>query len=171
MNIHLKSCSGIDKLTEIMKKKLILTTALFMISFLGFSQTTPTAQMRIADRTTAFGQNLPAGTQIYVLSDSSLWQAKVGIINTATIDTALPDLILINRSATYRVETFEALLVPGTYTLANSPITNTVGVTVFMNGAALRPITDYTSSGTTLTIISSQSQYDKFVVSYTHTSN
>ena len=154
-----------------MKKYLILTTALFVISFLGFSQTTPTAQMRIADRVTAFGQNIPAGTQIYVVSDSTLWQAKVGIINTATIDSAFPDLILINRSVNYRVETFEALLVPSTYTLANSPITNTTGVTVMMNGAALRPITDYTSSGTTLTIISSQSQYDKFVVSYTYTTN
>ncbi len=154
-----------------MKKLLLLTTALFVISFLGFSQTTPTAQMRIQDRDTAFGQNVPAGTQIYVLSDSTLWQAKVGIISTKTVNTAFADLILINRSVNYRVETFEALLVPSTYTLSNSPITNTTGVTVMMNGAALRPTTDYTSSGTTLTIISSQSQYDKFVVSYSYTSN
>jgi hypothetical protein len=35
----------------------------------------------------------------------------------------------------------------------------------------LRPTTDYTSAGTTVTIISSQSQYDKFVISYTYTSN
>jgi hypothetical protein len=152
-------------------KKYILTIALIVISYLGFSQTTPTAQMRIADRATQFGQNLPAGTQIYVVSDSSLWQAKVGIIGTLTINTAFADLILINRSANYSVETFEALSTPGTYTLANTPITNTTGITVMMNGAALRPTTDYTSLGNILTIISSQSQYDKFVVSYTYTTN
>ena len=154
-----------------MKKLLLLTTALFVISFLGFSQTTPTAQMRIQNRVTQFGQNVPAGTQIYVVSDSTLWQAKVGIAEDSTVNTAFAQLILINRSANYRVETFEALLVPGTYTLANTPITPTIGLTVMMNGAALRPTTDYTSSGTTVTILSSQSQYDKFVISYTYTTN
>ena len=154
-----------------MKKLLLLAIALFVISFLGFSQTTPTAQMRIQHRDSIFGQNIPAGTQIYVVSDSTLWQAKVGIVSTKTINTAFADLILINRSVNYSVETFEALLVPGTYTLANTPITPTIGLTVMMNGAALRPTTDYTSSGTTVTIISSQSQYDKFVISYTYTSN
>jgi len=154
-----------------MKKLLLLSIALFVISFLGFSQTTPTAQMRIQHRDSIFGQNIPAGTQIYVVSDSTLWQAKVGIVYTKTINTAFADLILINRSVNYSVETFEALLIPSTYSLANTPITPTIGLTVMMNGAALRPTTDYTSSGTTVTILSSQSQYDKFVISYTYTSN
>jgi hypothetical protein len=153
-------------------KKLLLTSALLLVSYLGFSQTVPTAQMRIADRTTAFGQNVPAGTQIYCISDSTLWQAKVGIASTFTITTDLaattPSLVLINRSTNYSVESFEAGSTPGTYTLAHDPMTSTTGVTVTMNGAALRPTTDYTSSGTTLTIISSQLQYDKFVVSYTY---
>jgi hypothetical protein len=152
-------------------KKHILTTALIVISYLGFSQSTPTAQLRIADRVTTFGQNLPTGTQIYVVSDSSLWQTKVGIEGTKTVTTAFADLILITRSANYKVESFEALAQPGTYTLAFAPITNTTGITVMMNGAALRPTLDYTSSGTTVTIISSQSQYDKFVISYTYTTN
>ena len=89
-------------------KKLILTSALLLVSYLGFSQTVPTAQMRIANRTTAFGQNLPAGTQIYCISDSTLWQAQVGIASTFTITTALAatvsKLILINRSTSYSVE-------------------------------------------------------------------
>ena len=46
-----------------------------------------------------------------------------------------------------------------------------LGITVMMNGAALRPTTDYTSSAGYLTIISAQSEYDKFVVSYTYTDN
>ena len=156
-------------------KKLILTSALLLVSYLGFSQTVPTAQMRIADRVTPFGQNLPAGTQIYCISDSTLWQAQVGIASTFTITTALSatvsKLILINRSTSYSVEAFEAGSVPSsTYTLAHSPMTNTTGVTVTMNGAALRPTTDYTSAGTTLTLKSTiiVFEYDKLVVSYTY---
>ena len=150
-------------------KKLIFTTALLVVSYLGFSQTTPTAQMRIADRVTAFGQNVPAGTQIYCVSDSTLWQAKVGIASTLTITTALASLELINSSVNYNVQSFEAAATPSpTYTLAYTPRVPTTGITVMMNGAALRPTTDYTSSGVTLTIISAQSQYDKFVVSYTY---
>jgi hypothetical protein len=167
-----------------MIKKYLLTIALFVISYVGFSQgtttpsgtasptnATPTAQLRIADRTTAFGQNLPAGTQIYALSDSTLWQTKIGIASTATINTAYLDLILINRSANYLVESFEAPALPGTYTLSYFPVRGTVGVTVMMNGASLRPGTDYTCVRNVLTIISSQLQYDKFVVSYTYTTN
>lgn len=150
-------------------KKLLLTSIVLLVSHLGFAQTTPTPQMRVQDRTTAFGQNLPAGTQIFCLSDSTLWQAKVGIVSTKTITTALTSLELINSSVNYTVEQFEAVTVPSsTYTLAYAPKIATTGVTVMMNGAALRPTTDYTSSGTTLTINSVQSQYDKFVVSYTY---
>jgi hypothetical protein len=154
-----------------MIKKYILTIALFVISYVGFSQSTPTAQLRILNRVTTFGQNLPAGSQIYVLSDSTLWQTKRSILSSLTITTAYNDLELINRSAIYSVESFEAGLVPSTYTLANIPIRLTNGITVMMNGSALRPSTDYTCLGTTLTIISSQLQYDKFVVSYTYTIN
>jgi hypothetical protein len=158
-------------------QKYILTISLILICYLGFSQTTPTAQMRIADRVTAFGQNLPAGTQIYVVSDRTLWQAKIGIDSALTIDSALAAfpgtdyLVRINSNVSYFVQSFEALLVPSTYTLTYTPITDTVGITVMMNGAALRPTLDYTSSGVTVTILSAQSQYDKFVVSYTYTGN
>jgi len=167
-----------------MIKKYLLTIALFVISYVGFSQisvtpsgtasptaVTPTAQFRIPNRTTAFGQNLPAGTQIYALSDSTLWQTKIGIASTATINTAYLDLILINRSANYLVESFEAASSSSTYALTYHPVLGTGGITVMMNGAAMRPGTDYTCLGKILTIISSQLQYDKFVVSYTHTTN
>ncbi|MHA8109437.1 hypothetical protein [Aquirufa sp. A-Brett2-W8] len=167
-----------------MIKKYILTIALFAISYVGFSQTsttpagtasptatTPTAQLRIPDRITDFGQNLPAGTQIYVLSDSTLWQTKVPIASTKTINSAYVDLLLINRSATYLVESFEAPNSSSTYTLSKHPINGTGGITVMMNGAALRPGTDYTCLGVILTIISNQLQYDKFIVSYSHTTN
>jgi len=167
-----------------MIKKHLLTIALIVISYVGFSQSitspagtasptaaTPTAQLRIPNRGIAFGQNLPAGTQIYVLSDSTLWQTKVGIVSTATITSAYLDLILINRSANYFVESFEAPSGSSTYELSYFPVRGTMGITVMMNGAALRPGTDYTCLGRILTIISSQVQYDKFVTSYTYTIN
>jgi hypothetical protein len=150
-------------------KQLIVTTILLVVSHLGFAQTTPTAQMRVQNRDSTFRQNVPVGTQIYCVSDSTLWQAKSGILGTKTITTALNQLELINSSVNYIVEQFEAVSTPSaTYTLAKTPKIATTGITVMMNGAALRPTADYTSSGTTLTIVSAQSQYDKFVVSYTY---
>jgi len=151
-------------------KKLFLTSTLLLISYLGFSQTTtPTGQFRVATATTVFNQNLPAGTQIYCIADSTLWQAKVGIASTYTITTASAFLELINSSVNYTVDQFEAASTPSaTYTLSYLPRIATTGVTVTMNGATLRPTTDYTTSSTTLTINSDQLEYDKFIVSYTY---
>ena len=150
-------------------KVIILTITLLLFSLLGFSQTTPTGQMRVQNRTTLFGQNLPVGTQIYVVSDSTLWQAKFGIYNTGTINTSIDSLVLINNQFNYIVDQFVAAVIPSaTYTLTYLPKIATTGVTVMMNGAALRPNIDYTSLGKTLTIITSQSLYDIFVVSYTY---
>jgi hypothetical protein len=147
-------------------KVIYLTISLLLFSLLGFSQSTPTGQMRIQTRTTEFGQNLPIGTQIYVVSDSTLWQTRFGINLTGTITRSLDSLMLINNSSNYIVDKFEAASTPTTYTLTYMPKIATTGVTVMMNGAALRPTIDYTTSNKTLTIISSQIQYDVFVVSY-----
>jgi len=148
-------------------KVIYLTITLLLFSVLVFSQTTPTGQVRLQNRTTAFGQSLPIGTQIYVMSDSTLWQVKnVGLGDTARIDYNLKNLELINNSANFMVDKFEAASIPTTYTLTYQPKIATIGLTVMMNGAALRPTLDYTTSGHTLTIITSQLQFDQFVVSY-----
>lgn len=151
-------------------KKLILTTALLVVSYLGFSQGTPTAQFRVADRVTAFGQTLPAGTQIYCVLDSTLWQAKVGIVAGRTITTALAELILINRTTSYTVETFDATASQTAFTVLQTPQIATTGVTVAVNGAVLRPTTDYTSAGKVVTLTSTMALllYDKVVISYTY---
>lgn len=149
-------------------KQIVLTITLLLFSVIVFSQTTPTGQVRIQNRDSAFRQNLPVGTQVYVVSDSTLWQVKVGIRDTARISTSLDRLELINNSANYMVDEFEAIAIPDTYTLTYMPKVATIGVTVMMNGAALRPTLDYTTSGHTLTIITAQSEYDKFVVSYVY---
>jgi hypothetical protein len=150
-------------------KQIVLTITLLLFSVIVFSQTTPTGQVRIQNRDSAFRQNLPVGTQVYVVSDSTLWQVKVGIRDTARIWTSLDRLELINNSANYMVDKFEAVdITTKTYTLSYMPKIATIGVTVMMNGAALRPTLDYTTSGHTLTIINAQSEYDTYVVSYVY---
>lgn len=157
-------------------KKLILTTVLLVISYLGFSQATPTGQFRVADRTTTFGTNLPVGTQIYCVSDSTLWEVKLttGCASTRTITTALAagpaELVLINRATSYTVETFEYAGGAQTFTLTQIPQTATLSLTVAVNGATLRPTTDYTSAAKIVTIAATQvlSAFDKVTISYTY---
>ncbi|MES2140647.1 MAG: hypothetical protein V4511_13145 [Bacteroidota bacterium] len=86
-------------------KKYILTTALLVISYLGFSQVTPASHYRIANRTTAFGINVPVGTQIYCVSDSTTWEVKVGLASTATITTGLSSLFLVGKATNLTVGT------------------------------------------------------------------
>jgi hypothetical protein len=68
-------------------KKLFLILAMLAISYVGFSQS-PVDQIRVPDRTTAVGQNLPAGTTIICLSDSTYWNVRaVGMASTLTLTT------------------------------------------------------------------------------------
>lgn len=56
---------------------------------MGYAQITPTSLMRIATRTTVFGKNLPAGTEIRCIADSTSWDVgSAGVATTATINTA-----------------------------------------------------------------------------------
>ncbi len=84
-------------------KKYILTTALLVISYLGFSQVTPSAHYRIANRTTAFGINVSVGSQIYCVSDSTTWEVKAGLASTATITTGLSSLFLVGKATNLSV--------------------------------------------------------------------
>ena len=87
-------------------KNYILTSALLVISFIGFSQVTPSGHFRIANRTTAFGINIPVGTQIYCISDSSLWEVKSGLTLTDDITSGLAGpakLILVGKGTNLSV--------------------------------------------------------------------
>jgi len=70
-------------------KKYLLILLMLAISYFGFSQVSPTMQGRIQTRTTPFGVNLPAGTEIICLSDSSVWTTTEPCASTLTITTAL----------------------------------------------------------------------------------
>ncbi len=70
-------------------KKLFILSLVLALSLYGFGQVTPSKVVRVATRTTALGINLPAGTQIYCVADSTNWNVKSsGVASTATINTA-----------------------------------------------------------------------------------
>lgn len=70
-------------------KKLFILSIVLALSLYGFGQVTPSKIVRIATRTTVFGSNLPAGTQIYCVADSTNWNVKAaGVASTATLNTA-----------------------------------------------------------------------------------
>ena len=130
-----------------------------------------------ADRTSAaINVNLPVGSQIFVASDSSLWEVILPIngagtavsINTVYL-TATPKLTKINKGGTYKVEEFDEPASPtGTVTLAHMPLGGITGVHVSLNGSALKPTTDFTIAGTTITIVSPDYGYDRIIVAYTY---
>lgn len=69
-------------------KKLIILCLIFA-SLIGRAQISPTLQCRVANLTTAFGQNLPVGTEVFVISDSTKWTARAYVASSATMTTAL----------------------------------------------------------------------------------
>jgi hypothetical protein len=72
-----------------MKKLLLISFLLVGIVLSSMAQITPVKRVRIATRTTTFDQNLPAGTEIYCVSDSTHWVVgSDGVASTATIATA-----------------------------------------------------------------------------------
>jgi len=75
-----------------MKKFALIFLFLLGFSLMGYSQAgvTNVANKRVATRSVAFGTNLPAGTTIVCLSDTTYWTVKdQGVAKTFTITTAL----------------------------------------------------------------------------------
>jgi len=60
-------------------KKSILLMSLILMSYLGFSQATPTETLRIADATTDMGKNLSTGKLVYNIADSLLYVTNQGV--------------------------------------------------------------------------------------------
>ena len=77
-------------------KKLILLLSFFLISFLGFSQATPTEILRIADATTAMGKNLSVGKIVYNIATDELFVVNTGVASTLTLTTGTASFTLIN---------------------------------------------------------------------------
>lgn len=93
-------------------KRLFILSVLLALALLSFGQATPSSVVRVALRTTAFGKNLPAGTQIYCVADSTLWVVgAAGIVTTGTITSGLA-------AATLRLENKADLSINRTSTTA-----------------------------------------------------
>jgi len=68
-------------------KKLVLILAMVLMSFYGFSQATPTSQVRVTNATTAFGVNVPVGTTVYDIGADKYFVCKVASASTLTLTT------------------------------------------------------------------------------------
>jgi hypothetical protein len=69
-------------------KKLILIVLLAITAAIAHPQATPVGDFRVANATTAFGVNLPVGTQVLNIATNELWVSNAGVISTATLTTA-----------------------------------------------------------------------------------
>jgi len=99
-------------------KKLFLILAMLAISYVGFSQT-PVGQIRLPDRVTAITTNLPAGTTIICLSDSTYWNVKSdGMASGLTLTTGRHSVDLVVKPTN---------LAEGTKTTTTVPITSSTG--------------------------------------------
>jgi len=75
-------------------KKLLIILILFCLA--SYGQVTNTKNLRIANATTEFGENIPIGTQVYNVATGELWVATASVVSTATLTTASGSFDLIN---------------------------------------------------------------------------
>src|ERR1035437_6841726 len=87
-------------------KNYIITTALLVISFVGFSQVSPSGQFRVATAGTSFGINLPVGTQVFCVGTNDLYKVTVAEPSTASISVqGVGTLVLVAKPTDLSVGT------------------------------------------------------------------
>jgi hypothetical protein len=70
-------------------KKLVILSIMLAVALVGYSQATPGKIVRVPTRTSTFDVNLPSGTKIFCVADSTDWNVKAaGVASTRTINTA-----------------------------------------------------------------------------------
>ena len=144
------------------------------ISYLGFAQQSQAGLFRIANRTTATDENLPVGTQIFAIADSSLWQVIVALPTGTTVDVAYAaspaKVTRVNKGATFKVFQQEQGAIPGTITIPSTPfgpVNDDSNISVSLNGVVLK-FTEYSVAGAIVTISIPQYQYDRVSIAYTY---
>lgn len=81
-------------------KKLILILGFVITSLIGYSQATAVSERRVATTSTVFGENLPVGTKIYCIADSTYWVLKAPAGAALTLATiAASDKFQLNKTA------------------------------------------------------------------------
>lgn len=68
-------------------KKLILLIAILLVSVMSYGQATNARVVRIADATTAWGENLPIGTYIWDITNENLYVLTAASASTQTLTT------------------------------------------------------------------------------------
>lgn len=76
-------------------KKLLIICLLFCTQ-LFYAQVSGVKVVRVANATTTFSQNLPAGTQVFNVATGELWVATAAVLNTATLTTASGSFNAVN---------------------------------------------------------------------------
>ncbi len=84
-------------------KKLIFSLFAIFLCVQIWAQSTPVGEFRVANRTTSFGFNYPAGSKIWCLSDSTYWAVKdAGVLGSNNLNTAIASHLVnyINKTET-----------------------------------------------------------------------
>ncbi len=82
-------------------KKLIISLLFVLVSFLVYSQATPSFQVRVANATTAFGINVAVGTTVYDVSSDKYYVCKTGSASTLTLTTGSANFTLLGGTGAY----------------------------------------------------------------------
>jgi hypothetical protein len=124
-------------------KKYLLTLFILFIGVATFSQVTPVNTVRIANSTTAIGENVPVGTLVIDIDSNKIYLAKVSMLSTETITSALASFELVSDvvndsySLVSRTSDYTTALTEGG-TLIVSPATGvTVTITLTTTNVAI----------------------------------
>ena len=69
-------------------KKISFILTFLILSIGVFAQSTPVSELRVANATTTFGNNIPVGTKVYNVADGTYFVATAGVLGTATLTSA-----------------------------------------------------------------------------------
>ena len=89
-------------------RKLLLILVFAITSVIAFGQAAPTANMRIANATTAFGVNIPVGFIVYDYGDDKLYMCKAATASTLTLTTGSANFGQISLGAAHLPVTINA---------------------------------------------------------------
>ena len=81
-------------------KKFTLIAFLLSLSIGIFAQSTPVSDIRVATAATEFKINLPVGTKVYNIADSTYWVATTGVVGTKSLTTAASSFKQLNANFT-----------------------------------------------------------------------
>ena len=89
-------------------RKLLLILVFAITSVIAFGQAAPTANMRIANATTAFGVNIPVGFIVYDYGADKLYMCKAATASTLTLTTGSANFGQISLGAAHLPVTINA---------------------------------------------------------------